>query len=357
MSSIVCKFGGSSVSNAAMFAQVRQIIRSDPARKYIVLSAPGKRWAEDEKITDLFYRAHEGSLLGDYSILPRIRERYAAIRDALAPDFDLEGEFRQIRAQLHLSADFAASRGEYLCARLFAAYTDIPFVDAAELIFFDSCGKIDFERSCAAVQTHLKPLKRAVVPGFYGLDADGRIKTLSRGGSDVTGALLSAILDADLYENWTDVKGLFTADPHIIPDARRNRTVSFEQMKQIALAGAQLLHPDALEPLEGKKIDVLLKNTFHPAAPGTRISERFMNRVPCVTGHRLSEFSKQNSTPLAAICAFGMNDAQLAELNVLLNPIQIIHMHGYIQIIVLESEYEADIRIVHGLLTETGSGG
>lgn len=357
MSTIVCKFGGSSLSTAAMFQQVRSIIRSDPARKYIVLSAPGKRSADDEKITDLLYHAHHAAKKGDASILSQIFNRYADIARIVAPEFDFQSAFQEIQTQIIRSSDFAASRGEYLCAKLFAAYLNIPFVDAADLLFFQANGSIDLKRSAKAIRQKLAPLPCAVIPGFYGTDASGDIKTFSRGGSDVSGTLICRLLHADLYENWTDVSGLFTADPRIVPAARINRTVSFEQMKQVALAGAQLLHPDALEPLEGKKIDVLLKNTFHPAAPGTRISERFMNRVPCVTGHRLSEFSKQNSTPLAAICAFGMNDAQLAELKALLNPIQIIHMHGYIQIIVPESEYEADIRIVHGLLMKTGSAG
>lgn len=371
MSTVVCKFGGTSVSDAGMFVRVNRIIRSDPGRKYIVLSAPGKRRADDEKITDLFYRAHDGSRRGDYSILSQIFSRYANIRDALAPEFNLEREFMEIRSRLHTSPDYAASRGEYLCARLFAAYTGAPFVDAAQLLFFDANGEIDSVRSVDAVTRLLAPLPHAVIPGFYGTGADGEIKTFSRGGSDVSGALLSAMLGADLYENWTDVEGLYTADPRIVPGVRRNSIVSLRQMEQIARAGAQLLHPDALKPLEGTGIDTLLKNTFSPGADGTRISESCTDTVFCVTGKRplyligdaecrqmldcnllLHSLPVHGSIPVAAIRVFGMNDAQLQLAERQLKPIHIIHMQDHIQIIIPEQEYETGVRAVHAILLE-----
>jgi len=366
---IVCKFGGSSVSDAGMFVRVNRIIRSDARRRYIVLSAPGKRHRGDTKITDLFYRAHADSRSADYSILSQIFERYASIRDALAPDFNLESEFSQIRSALHISPDLAASRGEYLCAKLFAAYVGMPFVDAKDILFFDSAGDIDWPRSSEAVGRLLKPLQSAVIPGFYGSDSSGQIRTFTRGGSDVTGALLSAMLDADFYENWTDVEGLYTADPLIVPDVRRNNAVSMKQMAQIARAGAQLLHPDALAPLEGTGIDTILKNTLNPGAQGTCISESCTDKVRCVTGERclyligdgnlkdgkdcsplLHTLPIHGAMPVAVIRAFGLADNQIEEVKAALKPIHIIHMQDYIQIITPVQEYESGIRMVHAIL-------
>lgn len=364
MSLTVCKFGGSSVSDAGMFVRVNRIVQSDASRRYIVLSAPGKRHPDDRKITDMLYQAYEASQHGDTSILAQIFERYASIRDALCPEFNLEAEFAQIKHNLHASSDYAASRGEYLCAKLFAAYAKIPFVDAEELLFFDDHGNIDFDKTGAAVRNQLLPLECAVIPGFYGRDASGRICTFSRGGSDVSGALLAAALNADLYENWTDVDGLYTADPGIVPNARRNLQVSLTQMEHIAAAGAKLLHPDALAPLKGTGIETVLKNTFSPGLPGTRISEHTSEAVHCVTGQRglymLGDSSRDStsspllhsipmagSVPVCAVRAFGLQKCALQQLQSILNPIHIIHMQDHIQIIIPEKEYESTIRTVH----------
>jgi len=369
MSITVCKFGGSSVSDASMFLRVSGIIRSNADRKYIVLSAPGKRNSRDEKITDLFYRAHDAGRCGDYSILSHIFSRYAEIRDALAPDFDLESEFARIRANIHTSADYAASRGEYLCAKLFAAYAGFPFIDAAELIFFDSDGNIDMEKSACAARATLHPPGCAVIPGFYGSMPDGSIKTFSRGGSDVSGALIAAFLNADLYENWTDVDGLYTADPAIVPDAQRSPGVSLAQMERIASAGAKLLHPDSLGVLRGCRIDTLLKNTFLPGNAGTRISEDHIGCVRCVTGRQglymLSEAAADcssgaetllhslpmpGSVRVSLVCAFGLSGEQINTIRQTMDPIHIIHMQDHIQIIVPDREYINTIRTVHTIL-------
>ena len=368
MSLTVCKFGGSSVSDAGMFVRVNRIVHSEPSRKYIVLSAPGKRCPTDEKITDLLFRAHEALQLGDASILPRIFKRYAAIRDALCPEFDLEGEFAGLRLKLHSSLDYAASRGEYLCAKLFAAYTKLPFVDAADLMFFAANGSIDFAKTRNAVQKRLLPLGSAIVPGYYGTDAGGAIRTFSRGGSDVSGALLSAAMDADVYENWTDVDGLYTADPAIVPDACRTPEVSFAQMERIAAAGAKLLHPDALLPLRNTGIDVILKNTFSSGLAGTRISESSTAKIRCVTGQRelymLGDPANEGSTPLLHACpaqgcvpvsavrVFGLEENAVSEIRGLLSPIHIIHMQDHIQIIVPVQEYETTIRRVHDYMKQ-----
>ena len=368
MSLTVCKFGGSSMADAGMFVRVGRILKSDAARRYIVVSAPGARFPGDEKITDMLYRAHETNRAGDHSILAQIFARYAAIRDALAPDFDLEGEFVRLDDGLRLSMDYAASRGEYLCAKLFAAYTNLPFVDAADLFLFDANGAIDMEATRRAVQRKLLPLERAVVPGFYGSTKDCGVRTFTRGGSDVSGALLAAALDADLYENWTDVDGLFTADPSLVSRAERNLLVGLEQMEHIAAAGAKLLHPEALRPLHGTGIDTLLKNTFSPDSPGTRVSERCTATVRCVTGQsgiymRVDSESKSgvslralplgDSIRVASVCAFGISDAQIRRVMREIKPIHIIHMQDHIQIIIPEKEYTETIRAVHTILMES----
>ena len=366
MSLTVCKFGGSSLADASMFVRVDRILHSDAARRYIVVSAPGARFPGDEKITDLLYRAHSANRAGDHSILAQIFARYAAIRDALAPNFDLEGEFARLSEELHHSLDYAASRGEYLCAKLFAAYLNLPFVDAAELLFFGPDGEIDMDATTRAVREKLAPLDHAVVPGFYGTAPDCGVRTFTRGGSDVSGALLAAALGADLYENWTDVDGLFTADPTLVSHPARNLTVSTAQMERIAAAGAKLLHPEALKPLHGTGIDTLLKNTFAPGAPGTRVSERCEVPVRCVTGQsglymrghsaegnvELHELPLQGSVRVAAVSAFGLTDEQIRRVARENKPIHIIHMQDHIQIIIPEKEYENTIRAVHSILME-----
>jgi len=369
MSISVCKFGGSSVADAGMFVRVKRILQDDPARRYIVLSAPGRRSAGDDKITDLFYRAHEESCHGDNSSLARIFLRYAAIRDALAPDFDLEAEFAKLRTSLHISRDYAASRGEYLCAKLFAAYAGLPFADAGDLLFFDAFGRIDHDKSRSAVQEKLACLDGAVIPGFYGTDSRGKIQTFSRGGSDVSGALISAYLNADLYENWTDVDGLYTADPCIVERPLRNSMVSMRQMEQIARAGAQLLHPAALKPLYGTGIDTLLKNTFRPGAQGTCISESFSESVRCVTGKRrmymigdagysspkyplLYPLPLRGTVPVGVVRVFGLSESGAEKVHAILKPIHIIHMQDYLEIITAENEYETTVRAVHEILME-----
>lgn len=369
MCKTVCKFGGSSVSDAGMFVRVNHIIKSNPARRYIVLSAPGKRSADDHKITDLFIAAYDGSRRGDYSILAQIFERYASIRRCLCPAFNLEMEFALIRKKLHTSLDYAASRGEYLCAKLFSAYSGLPFVDATELLVFGNDGTIDMPLSRRNVHDKLLIHERAVIPGFYAADLNGGIRTFSRGGSDISGALIAALTDASLYENWTDVDGLYTADPNIVPNPRRNHRVSLAQMRHICTAGASLLHPDALTPLMGRKIDTLLKNTFSPGAEGTRISEDTAENVLCVTGKQqmymvarpvdcadtrpiLYDLPPENSVPISAVNVFGLTTAQFKSIEALINPIHIIHMQDYVQIIIPRQQYETTIRAVHAILLE-----
>jgi len=362
MSTIVCKFGGSSLSDAQTFRRAMNIVLSDPSRKYIVLSAPGKRNRDDEKITDLLYRAHSASPADSPYIFSRIRERYALIRDALCPSFDLDSEIKKIQALT--SADELASRGEYLCAKLFSACAGFPFVDAAQLIRFHRDGSLDSRHTEKQINKHLLPLDRAVIPGFYGSMPDGSVRTFSRGGSDVSGAIIAAALRADLYENWTDVDGLFTADPNLVANARRNPLVSLDQMEKIALAGANLLHPDSLSVLRDSGIDTVIKNTFVPDAPGTRISESCSFSVKCVTGRKnlpapvLREHApdcdmlRDTEKTYCVISAFGLDSTAMRSVHRRLRQVCIIHMRDHFKIITQNDMYDTAVRTIHELLDE-----
>jgi len=356
MTTSVCKFGGSSLSDADMFRRVIDIVRSDPARRFVVLSAPGKRFDGDQKITDLLYAAHLAGPYSDQSIFSRICQRYTQIAAGLCPNFNMSSELANIREMLHCSADFAASRGEYLSAKLFAAASGFDFVDASELICFHGDGSIDMTSTRECVQSRLSSLDRVVIPGFYGSLPDGSIKTFSRGGSDVSGAVIAAALDADLYENWTDVDGLFTADPRLIHDARRNPLVSLDQMQAVARAGANVLHPDSLSVLRGTGIDALIKSTFDPGGEGTRISENCTVTVPCVTAQRnlarplLARDGRSacnDASEYCVISAFGLDSTAMRCIHHRLKPICIIHMQDHYKIITPNDRYETAIHIIH----------
>lgn len=342
----VCKFGGSSLCDANMFARVLDIIRVSSDRRYIVLSAPGKRFCNDEKITDLLYAASAAKEPDDRYIFSRICERYASICQTLHIKFDLDRELEHICSKLHADAGFAASRGEYLCARIFAAYSGYPFVDAADLIVFDSAGNIDCSRTFSAIRNRLYAYDRAVIPGFYGSDCHGNIRTLPRGGSDVSGALIAAAVNAGLYENWTDVDGLYSADPCLVTGAVKYSSVSLEQMHAITEAGANVLHPDSLEILRGKHIDTVIKNTYSPQNPGTCISEDCRCEVCCITGKRRLDATAEN----AAICVFGADSTAIRRICEMLTPIDIIHMRNHYKIIIRGSFYDEAIRIIHQIL-------
>lgn len=363
MSTTVCKFGGSSLSDACMFRRVLDIVRSGTARRYIVLSAPGKRNSNDEKITDLLYRAHYASRADSRYIFSQIRERYTQIRDALCPSYNLEDELDAIYENLHISPDFAASRGEFLAAKLFSAFSGIPFVDANHLIRFYPDKTLDMQSSCESIRSRLSMLPFAVIPGFYGSLPDGSICTFTRGGSDVSGAIIAAAINADLYENWTDVDGLFTADPNLIPNAERNPCVSLDQMQQIALAGAKLLHPDSLSILRGTGIDTLIKNTFAPDALGTRISENCRTTVKCITGRKnlssplLRGFSGQcphiqleENQNYCVISAFGLDSTAMRMIHRRLKHVCIIHMQDHFKLIMRNEMYESAVRTIHAML-------
>ena len=272
---ITAKFGGSSLADAAAWRQVRAILDMDRDRRYIVVSAPGKRNGGDDKITDLLYRCLAQAQAGEAidADFDRIARRYLDIARELEIASDLPLWLNEVKAAMQAGAtrEYAASRGEYLCARLFAAYLDVPFVDAATAVCFDMAGNTDYEATNAALAQALSPLPRAVIPGFYGSDPQGDIRTFSRGGSDVTGALVACALNVDLYENWTDVTGFRAADPRIVPDAGFIAHMTYRELRELSYMGASVLHEDAVFPVRKVGIPTSLRNTFDPLHPGTTI--------------------------------------------------------------------------------------
>lgn len=265
---VVCKFGGSSLADAARFRRVAEILRRNPARKYIVVSAPGARFPGDAKLTDRLLRARLSPGWAREREWAQVCARFREIAWGLsldAPEEDLE------KARAALEADWAAaaSRGEWLCARMLAAYLKLPFVDAAEVIRFRA-GVPDPQASYALLQK--LPREGAVLPGFYGAEADGSVAVFPRGGSDITGAWAAAALQADAYENWTDVDGFFSADPALVTGARPIAELSPEQAEKICRAGAGVLHWACIAPAARAGVPVFVKNTFRPEAPGTRIA-------------------------------------------------------------------------------------
>ncbi len=271
----VAKFGGSSVADAIQLAKVKSIIEADPARKYIVVSAPGKRFDGDSKITDLLYlcNTHLEHNVPCDQIFQVIVDRYMAMAISLGVSINLEQEFAEIREKLEAGEgpDYIASRGEYLNAKLTAAYLGVDFVDAAGLVQFDAKGKFMDEETDIALSAELKKHDRAVIPGFYGTMPNGKIKTFTRGGSDITGSIVAKAVDAVIYENWTDVHGFLQADPRIVKNPHPISTISYAELRELSYMGASVLHENAIYPVRGKNIPINIRNTNDPEHPGTMI--------------------------------------------------------------------------------------
>lgn len=272
----VAKFGGSSVSDAIQLAKVKEIVEYDPDRRYVVVSAPGKRFSDDTKITDLLYlcKAHIDHNVPYDQVFQVIYDRFVAIEHNLGLDVNLQEEFRLINENLQAGAseDYLASRGEYLSALISAAYLGYDFVDTAGLIQFDEKGKLLNEETNNALAQELSKHERAVLPGFYGTYPDGRIKTFSRGGSDITGSLVARAVKADVYENWTDVSGFLMADPRIVKNAKPISTISYKELRELSYMGASVLHEDAVYPVRLAGIPINIRNTNEPKDPGTTIT-------------------------------------------------------------------------------------
>ena len=275
----VVKFGGSSMADAGQYRKIRDILLADPERKVVVVSAAGKRNKKDHKITDLLYLCHAHTQYGvDCSgVYQMIVSRYLEIRDELEIDLDLESEFSELKRRIDaksISQDELASRGEYFSAKLMAAYLGFRFIDAADWIKFNFDGTVDQESTYEALRSQVWGLG-VVIPGFYGLMPDGRIRTFSRGGSDITGSLAAAALDADVYENWTDVSGILMADPRIVDDPQTIPEVTYDELRELSYSGAQVLHEGTIFPVREKNIPLNIRNTNAPEDPGTIIQERF----------------------------------------------------------------------------------
>ena len=273
----VVKFGGSSLANSDQFRKVGEIIRSEESRRYVVPSAPGKRFPEDIKVTDLLYSCYKSAAAGeDFSgLLAEIKERYYEIIKGLELDLSLEEEFRQIEEDFRAQAgtDYAASRGEFLNGKIMAAYLGYEFVDAASVIRFDKNGVFDEEKTDRLLEKRLSKCERAVVPGFYGAMEDGTVKTFSRGGSDITGSLVAKAVHADLYENWTDVSGFLVTDPRIVDDPAVIETITYRELRELSYMGATVLHEDAIFPVQKEGIPINIRNTNRPEDKGTLIVE------------------------------------------------------------------------------------
>ena len=273
----VVKFGGSSLADAKQFMKVANIINSDPARRYVVPSAPGKRNPKDTKVTDMLYACYDKAVIGENfsEMFDMIKQRYNSIIEELQLDMSLEQEFETIRHSFMARAgrDYAASRGEYLNGIVMAAYLKFPFIDAAEVIFFDEHGKFDDYKTDQVLSKRLEQMDAAVIPGFYGSMPDGSVKTFSRGGSDITGSIVSRAVHAEVYENWTDVSGFLIADPRIIPNPVGIDTITYKELRELSYMGAGVLHEDAIFPVRREGIPINIRNTNAPEDNGTWIVE------------------------------------------------------------------------------------
>ena len=276
----VTKFGGSSMADAGQYRKVRDIIMADPDRRVVIVSAAGKRNKNDHKITDLLYLCHSHVKYGvDCDrIFQMIASRYIGIRNELGLALAIEPELDELKKNVDakkVSREELVSRGEYFSAKLMAAYLGFQFIDAADWVKFNFDGTVDQEKSYEELRSRVTPGAGAVIPGFYGAMPDGTIHTFSRGGSDISGSLAAAALDADVYENWTDVSGILMADPRIVDDPQTIPQVTYDELRELSYSGAQVLHEDAIFPVREKNIPLNIRNTNAPDDAGTMIMESF----------------------------------------------------------------------------------
>ncbi|MCC6581165.1 MAG: aspartate kinase, partial [Phycisphaeraceae bacterium] len=271
----VCKFGGTSLADANQIRKSRDIVLADPQRRYVVPSAPGKRTKEDQKITDLLYlcHAHAKQGLPVKDVFAVVAGRYRQIVADLKLKLDIDKHLAIVEKTIAggASADYAASRGEYLNGLIVADLLGWPFIDAADVIHFDKHGRFLPDVTQDLMSKSLSKHERAVVPGFYGSTSDGQVKTFSRGGSDITGSIVARGASADVYENWTDVSGMLMADPRIVEQPRNIETVTYRELRELAYMGASVLHDEAIFPVRKAGIPVNIRNTNDPKHPGTMI--------------------------------------------------------------------------------------
>ena len=280
----VAKFGGSSLAGADQFRKVKEIIEADPGRMCVVVSAAGKRDKKDSKITDLLYltHAHINYGVSHEDIFSMIEQRYYGIRDELGLAYDLESEFEKLRSELNrdIPVDYLVSRGEYLTARLMAEYLGYGFLDAAECVFFGYDGQIDYKRTYETIARKASKMPRFVMPGFYGSMPNNRIRCMTRGGSDISGAIVANALDADIYENWTDVSGILMADPKVVENPRPIKYITYQELRELSYMGASVLHEESILPVKEKNIPLNIRNTNRPQDAGTMIMETIDSGLP-----------------------------------------------------------------------------
>ena len=277
----VAKFGGSSVANAEQFRKVKSIVKADDERRFVVVSASGKRFDGDNKLTDLLLlvNAHLEYHVDCTTLLKDIEQRFVDIRDELGLKYPIEEKFEEFSSVIKsLSPEYIVSRGEWFTGRLMAEYLGIPFLDAADVIVFHHDGTVDMERTATYVRDAVARLGTFVLPGFYGSTVDGTVKLFERGGGDITGAILARCLDAGLYENWTDVSGFMAADPRIVDDPRSIHRITFDEMRELSYMGASVLQEEAIFPVREVGIPIQIKNTNDPEARGTVIRETAAER-------------------------------------------------------------------------------
>lgn len=275
MSVTVVKFGGTSMADAKSINQVADIVKQDKKRRYVVVSAPGKRFSQDHKITDMLYACyHDLQINGECkATFDKIRERFKGIVSDLGLDIDIDAYLNQVESDMlkYNSAEFCASRGEYLSAIITAAKLDYKFIDAKDIMVFNENGDFEPEITNEKVKQVLSKVERAVIPGFYGGDESGLVHTFSRGGSDVSGAVIARAVGATMYENWTDVNGFMTADPRIVSNPKPIEKLSYRELRELAYMGANVLHPESIFPVRVGNIPINIRNTFCPEAKGTMI--------------------------------------------------------------------------------------
>lgn len=285
---VVAKFGGSSVANTSQFQKVKAIVEAKENRKVIIVSALGKKEKGDSKITDLLYllHAHLRYSVPHDNVFSMIKDRFYQIKDNLHLQIDLESEFSQLSKELNkeLPVEYLASRGEYITSKMMAEYLGYTFVDAKDLITFDYSGLVNYEKTEKAINDVYQKYQKIIIPGFYGAYPNGAIKTFSRGGSDITGAIVAKVLDATVYENWTDVSGILMADPKIIDNPKRINQITYNELRELSYMGASVLHEETVFPVQEGNIPINILNTNEPDNPGTIITENCDDATQIITG-------------------------------------------------------------------------
>ena len=281
----VCKFGGTSMADGNIILTAAKIVTADENRKYVVVSAPGKRFGGDIKVTDLLYACSDAAESGDKAafdeVFAKIRARFLSIEREIGRSFSLSEELDKMEKEILAGAgrDYCASRGEYVAARVMASVLGVPFIDSTEFIRFDEHGAFDGEKTYAIAKEIFCNNPRAVVPGFYGLGVDGKVKTFSRGGGDISGAIVAHAVGAELYENWTDVSGFYACDPRIVNSPKCIPELSYQELRELSYMGANVLHSESIFPVRSAGIPIRICNTFRPDDKGTYIVEKSKRRL------------------------------------------------------------------------------